>query len=103
MAYRKRKFLNKTGHHSLASIFVEVTDIEKDKKNKWAHTPDVTFKISDCSRVLDLDFSMYTETEYKNSLYKIELLEGILAEFKDAFIEGHEEYLAEKKRVGDKS
>jgi hypothetical protein len=67
-----RKFINKPGHHTVASVLLSV-----DKGS-------TTFIIADCNRMINLDFDSYTKVARKNSLYKAQALIDALTQFKAA-------------------
>ena len=67
-----RKFLNRPGHHTVASVLASV-----DKGS-------VTFIIADCNKMISLDFDSYQRVARKNSLYKAQVLIDTLIEFKAA-------------------
>ena len=70
-----RKFLNRPGHHELASVLAEVS-----RRN-------TKFSISDCSRQIDLTFDSYDKKALNNSLNKAQILIDTLTEFKKALAE----------------
>lgn len=87
MAYRLniRKFLNTPSEHAGAFIIARVP-----KSHPRAFdTPHIT--ISDCSRQVTLDFSMYSARTRRNSLRKIRLLRETLEAFEEALCEYEEE------------
>lgn len=67
-----RKFINRPGHHTVASVLAAVGKGE------------TTFILADCNRMVSLDFDSYTKTARKNSLYKAQALIDVLTEFKAA-------------------
>jgi hypothetical protein len=67
-----RKFINKPGNHTVASVLASV-----DRGG-------CTFIISDCDRTIKLDFNTYKEDGRKNAIYKAQTLIDILTEFKIA-------------------
>lgn len=67
---RIRKFLNKPGYHTLASVLASV---EYDKYSAY-----ITFQISDCSRSVSLDFSGGTLKELSNTKNKIKIIKDSL-------------------------
>lgn len=70
-----RKFLNKPGHHTVASVLCSVNH------------GDVTFILSDCDRTIKLDFNGYRAEGRKNSIYKAQALIDVLSQFKSAMEE----------------
>ena len=67
-----RKFINRPGHHTVASVLLSVNKRE------------TTFILADCNRMINLDFDSYTKDARKNSLYKAQVLIDVLIEFKAA-------------------
>lgn len=67
-----RKFINKPGHHTVASVLVNV-----DRGS-------TTFILADCNHMINLDFDSYTRVARKNSLYKAQVLIDVLTQFKAA-------------------
>lgn len=70
-----RKFLNKPGHHTVASVLCSVDRSE------------LTFILSDCDRTVKLDFNGYRTDGRKNALFKVEALIDVLSQFKAAMEE----------------
>lgn len=89
--FRKRKFLNRMGHHSGAFIFAEIlreswTHRDKKTKKKSTHSHrDITLSIADCSRIINLDFDLGCLLEAKNGLKKLDILIDTLKKFKEAY------------------
>ncbi len=78
--YRKRRWLNSSGNHSIAFIWADLncgwgTD---DNGNKWTEI-EGQIKISDCDRTITLYFG-----EDCNSVQKLQKLIGVLQEFQTA-------------------
>lgn len=69
----KRAFLNKVGHHSVAFAYASISDNEG------------TIKIGDCNKCVSLELDLFN-SEYNNSLYKLNKLISILEEFKTEFV-----------------
>lgn len=67
-----RKFLNKPGQHTVASVLCKV--------ERGA----LTFILSDCDRTVKLDFNGYRSGGRLNSLHKAQLLIDTLTQFKSA-------------------
>lgn len=63
---RIRKFLNKTGFHSVGSV---LSSLEFNKYSSW-----ITLNISDCSKTIKIDLSCDTKAELNNSKYKLKVL-----------------------------
>lgn len=68
-----RKFINKPGHHTVAFVLVKV-----------GKGGDIDFTLSDCQRMVSLEFPSYSNADRKNSLYKVETLIEVLTGFKAA-------------------
>lgn len=67
-----RKFLNRPGHHTVASVLCSVTREGQ------------VFILSDCDRTIKLDFNGYRAAGRKNALYKTQALIDVLSQFKTA-------------------
>lgn len=85
MKYRVnvRKFLNLKGYLSGAYVIAQIQDTTDLGKNDWPFVRP-TLTISDCSRVVDLEFHLYSAGARRNSLRKIDLLISTLEEFRAA-------------------
>lgn len=70
-----RKFLNRPGHHTVASVLAVVDG------------GSLTFILSDCDRTIKLDFNGYRAVGRKNALYKAQSLIDVLTEFKNGMEE----------------
>lgn len=96
--FYRRLWLNKPGFHSSAHVIARVAqEIRKDKKTGkvWKEI-DASFLISDCSRNVSLDFSVYGEgarydRELKNTIYKAHTLLHVVQDFIAALEEAIEE------------
>ncbi len=89
---KKRAWLNKTASGT-GSIFVEVRQEEWKHEGKTNKSVETTFEIRDCSRTVNLDFSLYTNekgTEKSDKLQKIDRLIDYLIEFREALEEAYE-------------
>lgn len=80
-----RYLLNLPGHHSTAAIVAEVV-YELD--GKWSSC-DAQIVLSDCSRVLSLEFCPTDLGEHENDLHKIDTLISTLQEFRRALKRAH--------------
>lgn len=67
-----RKFLNRPGHHTVASVLAVV--------DHGAYT----FILSDCDRTIKLDFNGYRSAGMNNSIRKAQVLIDVLTQFKAA-------------------
>lgn len=65
----------------LASIYVGDYGI-KDKPSPYI---DATFDISDCSRVISLDFHGSDKSSIENNLFKLDTLIGALHKFREVY------------------
>lgn len=70
-----RRFINRPGYHTVASVLATVDH------------GDYQFILSDCDRTIKLDFNAYQAAGRKNALYKVATLIDILSEFKIALEE----------------
>lgn len=70
-----RRFLNRPGHHTVASVLCSVNRGE------------MTFVLSDCDRTVKLDFNGYRADGRKNAIYKADALIAVLSQFKAAMEE----------------
>lgn len=101
--YRKRKFLNKKGYQSGAYVFADVERNEskyknhKGKKIHYIHHY-FNFKLSDCDRVISLDFDIGSNGEFKNSLHKLDVISDTLKEFRHKLIECYTEQQELKRK-----
>ena len=82
---RTRRFLNIQGYSGNAFISAAVEDSTNHKKDEhgWPW-PDVELILSDCYRVVSLDFHLRTPGDRRNSLRKIAILVDTLTEFQTA-------------------
>jgi hypothetical protein len=92
--WARRKFINKQGWHSSAHYIVSVKATEGVTKRDgitkpWRHV-DASFRLTDCSRAIDLDFDLGTYEDdsdrvkaRENSLYKARLLRAVVNDFVD--------------------
>lgn len=102
--HSSKKFLNKDGHESDASIFTEIKFI----RNSDSYA-DCTLKIKDCNHqiFLVIEVTDYDEKrdegEFENSLFKIDTLIEELTNFREQCVKANQEshkrrLLAEKER-----
>ena len=74
----KRSFLNLEGEVSLTSCVsykVSVKTWDKELSNlKLYNYSEIDFAMSDCSRVINLDFSLDTKQDMRNSLHKLDTI-----------------------------
>ena len=89
LVYSKRKFLNRKGHHSTASIFAEIirTSCRREDNKKYSVWHDIELKLSDCDRFINLDLSLGNKSAKTNSIQKLDILISVLTELKQKIIE----------------
>ncbi len=81
----RREFLNKFSN--LGAYVIAIVEDARDKhvcckdSDEWH---DISLRIGDCSREIDLYFDLSTVEERENSLHKIRTLVEVLSEFKRA-------------------
>lgn len=107
----KRALLNLPGHHSTAVIIAEIEDTRgwEDGKGRggkeltsYNAQPETTLTISDCSRQVNLELDLGTDSRLENSLYKIDTLIDCLRAARKGVIKEHERLVARKKRIPKK-
>jgi hypothetical protein len=83
---RIRRFLNRPGHHAGAYVIAVVGDSEscRDKDCSHQYCIDVRLSISDCARLVALDFDLDDAAGRRNSMYKINTLIDALVAFRAA-------------------
>ena len=74
--------LNRPGMYGDAyvRVFVEDTTTRRRRRNR---DPKLVLQIADCSNTINLEFSLETEQERDNALFKTETLLGALRRFHD--------------------
>ena len=77
----RRRFLNRARHHSGAHVIASI-DLVRNKKGR--SYVDGGFRVADCYRVVELDFTIHTRADAKNALHKAKLLRELLEEFTDS-------------------
>ncbi|GAB3913143.1 hypothetical protein GCM10011575_21130 [Microlunatus endophyticus] len=91
--FYRRRFLNRRGFHAGAYVLADcrvLTERVRDGNRRYV---DAELTIADCSRVVSLDLSAYSEADARNSLYKARLLRAIIDDFTDTFEDAlHEAY-----------
>lgn len=106
---KKRKFhggramLNQPGHHSTAAIVAEVEDTStwqrgrngrgQPIKAKWDAHAVAIVAISDCSRIINLEFDPSDPEEHANDIAKIDVMLGLLTEFRAGLLIEQQRYL----------
>jgi hypothetical protein len=94
--YHSRKFLNKTT--GIAAIEVNIESYQ------WSSGGvDATVSISDCTRHISLDFSIYSKKDLDEKIKKLDLLITELTKLQEVFIENADDLCeamdeADKKR-----
>lgn len=70
----EKRFLNRDGHHSIASVLGEVIQYGGDS----SFTPFIgEFIISDCSRNINLSIDFQNKEAFENSIFKMKQLEEV--------------------------
>jgi hypothetical protein len=82
--FYERLFLNPPRHHGGAYILAEVTSGE-NPSNRWVASE---LKISDCARVIELDFPVGYPDARQASMFKLDLLIETLTAFRSALQAG---------------
>ena len=88
--FAKSALLNKAGHNSTAAIAASII-------NYYGNTPSVELQMSDCSRVVTLDFPILEEADRENTLFKLDTLLSVLTDFRSAVSEACDD--AEKVQI----
>jgi hypothetical protein len=81
LIFTHRAFLNKPGFHSNASLSADITESEYGEGFYG------TYKISDCSRTIELSIDLDTEDDLNNSIFKMDCLILAAEKFKEALVE----------------
>ena len=93
-----RRFLNLPGFHEGAYVVAYVEDTsgrEITKRDSFGYEgsryvnprPRIILEISDCSNRINLEFEVDSELHVENSLHKVDVLAGALAEFRAGLVE----------------
>ena len=97
---RIRRFLNLPGYHAGAYVVAYVPDSSfcpEGDPHSWCCEP--ILRISDCGRVISLEFDLDAPQEVRNSLHKIDVLVDALTRFRAAIeAEAEARASARKKR-----
>lgn len=96
--YYKRAFLNKEPDYRPGVIVAAITADE----DEYDVFDSMTFLVSDCRKGIELDFNFHDEKSLQNSLYKLEVLESTVREFKQAYIEFSEKKMKLLKEKREK-
>jgi hypothetical protein len=94
--YHSRKFLNKTTGIAAIEVNMESYALSSDGV-------DATVSISDCSRHINLDFSVYSKKDLDEEIKKLDLLITELTKIQEMFIDNSDDLCnamdeADKKR-----
>jgi hypothetical protein len=76
--------LNLPGFYGGAFVRVFVEDTSRRDPRPGVSEPKLRLRIADCTNVINLEFSVKSSAERKNSLFKIDTLLGALERFRDA-------------------
>lgn len=93
-----RRFLNLPGFHGGAYVVAYVEDTsgrEITKCDPFGYAgsrhvnlqPRIILEIADCSERINLEFEIDSELDVENSLHKVDVLAGALAEFRAGLVE----------------
>jgi len=77
ITFAESALLNRVGHNSTAAICATVI-------NDYGDNPSVDLQITDCYRAVNFDFSVHEEDDRDNALYKLDILIGVLTNFREA-------------------
>jgi hypothetical protein len=80
----ERTLLNRPGFYGDAAVRVFVEDTSRMPWLRTPPEPRVRLRVSDCSNEIALEFSLESEAERVNALFKIDTLLGSLQRFRDA-------------------
>jgi hypothetical protein len=100
----ERRFLNKNGYHSTASIAITITR-EEDQRSPLVYSSGIyaEFTFTDCVRGITLDMDTNSEKDLDNSLFKLrqiaESCQKAIAvlEGQRGFIKEHDKKVKEKE------
>jgi len=81
--FYRRSFLNRRGHHRGAYIIAS-SEIDSDTDRAGRAWIDATLTISDCDRVVSLDFWVDRPSDAANALHKARLLRDIVGAFTES-------------------
>lgn len=85
--FLSRRFLNKRGHHSVGAIHASVTG---SKHGSWSSI-DGEVTIADCRHTITIDMYAGSEAEFKNSMYKLNIMIEVMTNLRDAMLEAKED------------
>ena len=77
--------LNRPGLYgdAFVRVFVEDTTARRRRRNR---DPKLILQIADCTNTINLEFSLATDLERKNALFKTETLLRALHQFRDGLV-----------------
>jgi len=90
--FYSKEFLNLDGHFDISAFFGEISlCIREDEKGKEAgFWTECMLKIANCTTVLQLDFLLDQEEDYRNSLHKVDVLIDNLIKFKKGMMTAYD-------------
>jgi hypothetical protein len=89
--------LNLPGFYGDAFVRVFVEDTSRRNARRGVSEPKLRLRIADCTNVINLEFSVESALDRKNSLFKIDTLLGALERFRDG-LRAEAELHAERAR-----
>lgn len=99
--FSESKLLNKPGFNATAAVSYTLK-LSKNTSNTTHVYDDGVIIISDCSKVISLDFSFSDEEEFDNSIFKIDTMIEVLNNFKRDLIQARDLFLNEKLIIDNK-
>ena len=101
----QRAFLNKPGYHSIGAVGsnCSVRIYEQSKRtepNRWSVACEGELRLSDCTRSITLDLSVYhgDEEAIENVFYKLDELARVVLETREQLTEAIEKARTQAKR-----
>jgi hypothetical protein len=79
--FYRRKFLNRPRYHTGAHVIASIELVNDEDRKPCV---DASLRLTDCYRVIELDFDVRTRAEARNALHKVTLLRDIVSEYVDA-------------------
>lgn len=77
--FYRRRFLNRRGYHAGAYVLADIT-VDR-ARNEDQEVVEALLTISDCSRVMTLDFYSDDRRSMANALYKAKSLQTVVNDF----------------------
>ena len=104
MAYRarinERTLLNLPGFHGGAFVYVYVEDTsERELRDGWNFEARTVLEITDCSRLIRLEFDVDSDEGRVNSLHKLDTLTTALRVFRAALVAEFEQYYRRERQL----